>query len=198
MYIFVFFPKTYGKEQINVQFFVLSLMHILYIYLNTLNKDIRNISETFIVLCDNLKVWILLRLKPFVTFYRFPFDTQNCTIELVFSEYEESEVSWILLKGFLLENRTNNSNPAWDIIHQYIEISDEEIFNLKEGEISPGKLSKLIYTVTLRRQPRTAIVYVICPTVAISAFNIISFVLPTGEGSFNFFIISFKNNLILS
>ena len=117
-------------------------------------------------------------------FNRFPFDLQNCTIELVFTDYEASEVSWILLKEITLVTNADNSNSAWDIVNQYLEITQEEIFNLKERALSQGNLSKLIYSVTLRRQPITAIVYVICPTVAISTFNMISFVLPTGEGIF--------------
>ena len=121
-------------------------------------------------------------------FNRFPFDLQNCTIELVFTDYEASEVSWILLKEITLVTNADNSNSAWDIVNQYLEITQEEIFNLKERALSQGNLSKLIYSVTLRRQPITAIVYVICPTVAISTFNMISFVLPTGEGAHVSFI----------
>ena len=83
------------------------------------------------------------------------------------------------------ENLETNSNPAWNIIEENEEIAEDEFYSIVEGAVSKGKFSKLIYTVTLKRQPLTAIVYVICPTVAISSFNIISFVLPTGEGIFN-------------
>ena len=116
--------------------------------------------------------------------FRFPFDKQNCAIELVFSDYEESEVAWILLKALKQESVQETSNPSWNIIKENLEKSQEELYNLGEMAINKGNLSKLVYTVTLKRQPRTAIVYVICPTFAISTFNIISFVLPTGEGCF--------------
>ena len=116
---------------------------------------------------------------------RFPFDIQNCSIELVFSDYEVSEVSWKLLKELKLETLPENRNPSWNIIIQKLETSEEELYNIAERELKKGKISKLIYTLTLKRQPRTAIAYVICPTAAISTFNIISFVLPTGEGCFS-------------
>ena len=77
-----------------------------------------------------------------------------------------------------------DSNPAWTIIYHNLVIGKEEIYFLKDKAISAGNISKLIYNLQLMRQPLTAIVYVICPTVAISTFNIISFVLPTGEGLF--------------
>ena len=101
---------------------------------------------------------------------------------MVFTDYEESEVAWKLMRGIAVDNGTNIGNPAWNIIHQDLETSNEDFYNLKEDGIIHGKVSKLIYNVTLKREPLTAIVYVICPTVAISTFNIISFVLPTGEG----------------
>ena len=113
---------------------------------------------------------------------RFPFDEQNCSIELVFTDYGESEVAWKLFKGKTVANLAEINNPSWEIIGQNVVLSKEEVYYWKEKELSSGNLSKLIYTVALKRQPRTAIVYVICPTVAISTFNIISFVLPTGEG----------------
>ena len=130
-----------------------------------------------------LKTFHLLSANHFL--FRFPFDKQNCAIELVFSDYEEAEVAWILLAALKQESLQENSNPSWNIVKENLEKSQEELYNLGEMVINKGNLSKLIYTVTLKRQPRTAIVYVICPTVAISTFNIISFVLPTGEGRFN-------------
>ena len=101
---------------------------------------------------------------------------------MVFTDYDESEVAWILFDGKTVENLTNINNPAWEIIDQNVVRSTEVVFTWKEKDLSRGTLSKLIYSVKLKRHPRTAIVYVICPTVAISTFNIISFVLPTGEG----------------
>ena len=123
--------------------------------------------------------------------FRFPFDKQNCSIELVFTDYEESEVAWKLFEGKTFESVPEISNPAWEIIEQNVVTTTAEVYNWKENDLSQGKLSKLIYTVTLKREPRTAIVYVICPTLAISTFNIISCVLPTGEGlltSLNYFL----------
>ena len=114
---------------------------------------------------------------------------------MVFTDYEESEVAWKLREGMTVESVAEISNPAWEIIGQNVVTSDEVVSNWIEKEISHGKLSKVIYTVTLKRQPRTAIVYVICPTVAISTFNIISFVLPTGEGLLICLFFSLFDNL---
>ena len=112
---------------------------------------------------------------------RFPFDEQNCDIQLIFTEYDEKEVSWATIG---VSNETNRDvNPAWKRKEDSATVAQMKISELRgqNGTVVETK-SLFNYTITMRRQPRTAIVYVILPTMAITIFNILSLLLPSGEG----------------
>ena len=111
---------------------------------------------------------------------RFPFDEQTCSIQIEFNEYESKEVTWHI------DNDDSTfkpvMNPSWTLVHKSIQIVPHEIRH-KVGEIVENTTKSLFqFSITLKRQPRTAIVYVILPTLAIAVFNLISLLLPTGEG----------------
>ena len=111
---------------------------------------------------------------------RFPFDEQTCSIELVFSEYESKEVEWHIDTEKSGEEPV--VNPSWKIRNTSSQLVPKHKMN-KVGDLL-NYVSKSIfqYNITLKRQPRTAVVYVILPTMAIALFNMISLLLPTGEG----------------
>ena len=113
---------------------------------------------------------------------RFPFDEQYCNIELVFTEYDENEVSW-------LGNGTTNStdkdpNPGWVMADSRIEFKPEyTLIQFGKDSVPIMKRKKKFkYILILNREPRTALVYVVIPTLAITFFNLISLLLPSGQG----------------
>ena len=116
----------------------------------------------------------------FISPYRFPFDEQSCNIELIFTEYNKNEVIWMDLNSTLDASR--DTNPAWEFKTSFLEIAEIDVPLLVEGQITNAEKSVFTYTIVLQRQPRTAIVYIILPTVAISIFNLLSLLLPSGEG----------------
>ena len=111
---------------------------------------------------------------------RFPFDEQACRIELVFTEYNKDEVYWMEKNHTQIASR--DTNPAWDFKESSLEIDLLDAPLLFEGNVQFVNKSVFNYTIILKRQPRTAIVYVILPTIAISIFNLLSLLLPSGEG----------------
>ena len=112
--------------------------------------------------------------------YRFPFDEQACRIELIFSEYNKNELLWKDIH--YNPDASRDTNPEWEFIESFLEIGLLDAPLLLQGNITTANKSVLYYTIGLKRQPRTAIVYVIFPTIAISIFNLLSLLLPSGEG----------------
>ena len=114
---------------------------------------------------------------------RFPFDVQVCPIELLFSEYPANEVKWVnISESAVHRDNARDKNPAWNIIGIDTIIDDMQVPHLRGKNITFVKKSHFNYSIQLKRQPRTAIVYVIFPTMAITMFNLISLLLPSGEG----------------
>ncbi len=76
-----------------------------------------------------------------------------------------------------------NENPAWELVSNFTEVG-ETIIEKKEEEGLLEKITKsrLVMTVEVKRNCMTALFYVITPVLAITLFNIIGFLLPTGEG----------------
>ena len=133
-------------------------------------------------------------VSVYISRYRFPFDEQRCNIELIFSEYNNNEVIWMDMNYSLDASR--DTNPAWEFKTSFLEIAELDVPLLVEGHITNAEKSVFTYTIVLQRQPRTAIVYIILPTVAISIFNLLSLLLPSGEGLPYFYIeylLSHKN-----
>ena len=113
--------------------------------------------------------------------YRFPFDRQTCHIELIFTEYPSEEVFW---KYITLSNIEDpDTNPAWKWIDGFPDIDFLDAPQLMEGKITYANKSVFSFSIVLDREPRTAIVYIIMPTIAITIFNLISLLLPSGEGN---------------
>ena len=119
---------------------------------------------------------------------RFPFDEQNCSIELVFPEFNEEDVIWKLNGWVTTDSAHLTINPSWTFIRNYSEVINYRITKrIGDREINESK-SVFKHTVVLKRHPRTTIVYVILPTMAIALFNLISLLLPTGEGMYQRFL----------
>ena len=118
-------------------------------------------------------------------YVRFPNDVQNCSIELVFTDYNGSEVKWEVFDWSY--DFDEDVNPGWTRVDEYSKVDEvvmKKAMGRKEAEYQ--SLSVFNYTITVRRVPRTAFVYIIMPTLAITLFNLISLVLPSGEGMQNF------------
>ena len=81
---------------------------------------------------------------------------------------------------------SRDTNPAWEFKESFLEIGLLDAPLLFGGNIIFVNKSIFNYTIVLKRQPRTAIVYVILPTIAISIFNLLSLLLPSGEGLIKF------------
>ena len=112
--------------------------------------------------------------------HRFPFDEQTCSIELVFSEYESKEVEWHIDTEESGEDPI--VSPSWKLINKSSQLVPHQKMYKIGDIVNNGTKSMFQYKITLKRQPRTTVVYVILPTMAIALFNMISLLLPTGEG----------------
>ena len=99
---------------------------------------------------------------------------------MIFTGYNSSELNWQKIDQFLGASRDNN--PAWNIVGNFTEIEELDVQQLRDHRITLSEKSVFKYIIVLQRQPRTAIVYVILPTVAITIFNLLSLLLPSGEG----------------
>ncbi len=85
------------------------------------------------------------------------------------------------MMGDLQANITQNTS-AWKIDSLKIEI--RTVPERHSHEVSnPMNYSILTISIILIRNPTTAIYYVIVPTIAISIFNIVAFLLPPQEGT---------------
>ena len=106
---------------------------------------------------------------------------QNCNIELAFTDYNGSEVKWEVFDWSY--NDDVDVSPSWERVGESSKV-DEVVMRKAMGrkEAEYQSLSVFNYTISLKRVPRTAIVYIILPTLAITLFNLISLVLPSGEG----------------
>ena len=118
---------------------------------------------------------------------RFPFDEQECSIEIIFPGYAQKEVQWLFEEEDDGEERTVAEFDhyfAWEVKDKSCE---PKVSSFKvSGSAHFGNTSQLEYSVfscrlKLKRNPSTALFFVVVPTVAITVFNMISFLLPSGE-----------------
>ena len=117
-----------------------------------------------------------------MTSSRFPFDTQACSILLFIAEYDENEVSW-KKEGWVVDIEfTKDASATWIRGENITEVSTHRENKYRNGIIVTQSKSLLKFTVLLKRNPKTAITYVILPTIVIAIFNIISGLLPTSDG----------------
>ena len=106
---------------------------------------------------------------------KFPFDLQTCPLILIFPDYNENEVRWKIGGRLLDQEGESGENPLWKVKNTTIKTSRYQ--SRQEEEYK----SLLNYTITLKRDPGTAIIYIILPTISISTFNLISLLLPSGQ-----------------
>ncbi len=113
--------------------------------------------------------------------FRFPFDTQKCRLEFVFDDYVSSEVAWIQLNTKAQKLYKNSSE--WEMMSQNRTIDQVTVYTVNNDSFEEQKKSRFTYYVELRRNPSQPIAYVVIPTVLISSFNIIAYILPSNSGN---------------
>ena len=114
---------------------------------------------------------------------RFPFDDQECKIELIFPGFSYNEVHWSLPATEEKELELDE-NYAWSVDSKGCEqkISNFTMpFSVYFGNPSELEYSQFRCVLKLKRNPTTASFYVVIPTLAITVFNMMSFLLPSGE-----------------
>ena len=92
-------------------------------------------------------------------------------------------------------------SATWERGESTVTIENHTVTKEFEGRTVEQIKSLFRYTIKLKRNPKTAIIYVILPTVLITIFNIISAWLPTGQGNLNSlgnFYWSYQNYLLIS
>ena len=114
--------------------------------------------------------------------FRFPFDMQTCSILLFFAEYEEKEVSWKSDGWIVNMDSDRDMFGKWQSVSNIMNVSTYIDSKNISGRIIDQAKSLFNFTIVLKRNPTKTIIYVIFPTGLITIFNIISALLPTGQG----------------
>ena len=114
--------------------------------------------------------------------FRFPFDIQTCNLNFTFHGYTSKEVVWEKLDQTLYKDPT--VSQGWNHLQEdSIDIYDEELELKSENKtIEIRTTSVLVISVKLKRDSFAAWAFIIVPTLSITVFNIIAYILPPGEG----------------
>ena len=108
-------------------------------------------------------------------------DVQICSLEFTIAGYKSNEVVWKEL-DLIISTETQTSD-AWELINNYSEIINHTIsIESTEYDLETHTISKFVFTVQLKRNPISAIFYVVVPTFAITIMSIMSYIIPSSEG----------------
>ncbi len=108
-------------------------------------------------------------------------DIQKCELQFTFAGYKSNEVFWKDL-NFIIDV-SHSDSTSWTLIENAsIRIINEKIIIHGANYSNVQKVSKLNIRVKVKRNPISAFYYVVCPTMAITFFNIVAYIIPSGEG----------------
>ena len=107
-------------------------------------------------------------------------------MEFFFEDVSEKEIQWQLLPYNEEVNEQSNSKWILQPIDDTLAIKRTDA-NIFEDGITTT-ISKLYFTykINLKRVPMPAFIYIVFPTIVITLFNIVSFLLPNGGKHFSF------------
>ncbi len=102
----------------------------------------------------------------------------------MFEDYSSSEVAWETMNyNFSLKDK---ENMAWTVISNSDEIKPFKAKVLSSDNLKEIEKSEYSYIVTLQRNPTSPVMYLIVPTVIISIFNNLAYLVP-GNGGLTIF-----------
>ena len=121
-------------------------------------------------------MWVLntvrskfITVKSYAYQFRYPFESENCSMEFIFESYNISEINWTMST-----NKTkiynDNKKGKWEFQSYTLHINN-----------SDNESSVLVYTLHIKRNNfNRVLMFVLMPTIIITSFNIVCYLLPIG------------------
>ena len=98
-------------------------------------------------------------------------------------------MSWLSPEGWVSDKiSVQDVSAEWRRGANYTNVSNYIVVTNIGGNTVKHSKSLFNFTISLTRNPKSAIIYIITPTVIFTIFNIISAWLPTGQGKGNYLI----------
>lgn len=130
---------------------------------------------------DGKTVWrppVILEAGCSVNVLNYPFDSQNCSIDIIPWDFLETEIKLVTTRSYV-DIELYEQNLVWDLVKTEVETS------------SVDGMSMISFKIDLRRRPMWYIIVMIIPVLLLGVLTTFSFYIPIPEGRVGFAMLAF-------
>ena len=115
-----------------------------------------------------------------INLFKFPFDTQNCTIHFAIKSFDYKHyISSSIYKKPKEQGETYNLD-YFSVKKEWLDI--KETFDIKYDSWAGMVLHRLVYTLQMRRNPNFFVIYLLIPSILMAFVSVLVFLLPPESG----------------
>ncbi|KAK9978253.1 hypothetical protein ABG768_020012 [Culter alburnus] len=191
--IFSDYPYYYSARPVDIQvnLYVTSIINVVCVHISS-ESGAKEFPNVVLIFCGTIASVDLLALTTAckMDLYKFPFDTQNCSITLQSTSYSNKEI----IMDIITDNKIKTINQS----KQLIEAQGEwDLLNITYTKATMNMwidMDQLIYQITIKRRPLLYVINIIIPVFFFLVLDVISFFIDTSGAD----KLSFKVTLLLS